>query len=67
METFVVRVWVPAAAEPWPEQPASPHGIVEHVGSQRSRTFHDDAELLAFVHECLRAGTIRPARPGPAR
>lgn len=62
METFVVRVWVPAAAEPCREDLAL-HGVVEHVASQRSRTFHSEAELLAFVHDCLGKDRLDTAGP----
>lgn len=62
METFVVRVWVPAAAEPCRDDTGL-RGIVEHVSSQRSRPFTDAGELLGFVRECLQ--TERLTHPGP--
>jgi hypothetical protein len=64
METFIVRVWVPVAVKPRRDDLAL-HGVVEHVGSQRSRTFHSDAELLRFVHDCLGEDRVDPAGPLP--
>jgi hypothetical protein len=47
VQTFIVRVWVPAEAQrPSPEDL---RGIVEHVGSGRSAAFGDAAELVAFL------------------
>lgn len=51
VETFVVRVWVPAMPRPATDPAA--HGVVEHIPTQRSATFRTDGELMAFVHECL--------------
>jgi hypothetical protein len=45
VETFVIRVWVPAAPEPQ----APLRGIVEHVGTHWSAAFGDGEELLASL------------------
>lgn len=61
MQTFVVRVWTPARAEDSSAQRTAMHGLVEHAGSQRSRPFRDEAELVEFMHACLRAERHRAA------
>ena len=54
MQTFLVRVWTPAAAEENDERhPLS--GVVEHVGSRRGATFHGELDLLDFMRGCLQA------------
>jgi hypothetical protein len=54
MQTFLVCVWTPAAAEENDERhPLS--GVVEHVGSQRGATFHGELDLLDFIRGCLQA------------
>ncbi len=57
METFVVRVWVPAEGEET-EEPARMRGSVNHVGSGSSDPFRGIDELLAL----LRSGIASPAR-----
>jgi len=55
METFVVRIWVPAeGAEASVEEL---HGVVEHIGSGRSRRFVGPTELLSFLGQARRAGS----------
>jgi hypothetical protein len=50
VETFVVRVWVPA--EPRDEAPPRVlHRLVERVGGGRSRPFVGGESLLAFLRE----------------
>jgi hypothetical protein len=46
MQTFVVRIWVPAEAEPGHDVL---RGVVEHVPSGRKLAFEDRSELLAFL------------------
>ena len=60
METFVVRVWM-ARREPG-DEPASLHGVVEHVRSGGSRVFGGPEQLLDF----LRSAPADP-QPGPER
>jgi hypothetical protein len=48
MQTFVVRIWVPPAAEHGLD---GLHGVVEHMGTGRRAPFQDDRELLAFLYE----------------
>jgi hypothetical protein len=51
METFVVRIWVPA--EVADAIPADLNGVVEHVGSGqwRCRRFASSTELLTFIDD----------------
>jgi hypothetical protein len=52
MQTFLVRVWTPAAGEEDDERrPLS--GVVEHVAARRGVTFHGEPDLLDFIHGCL--------------
>jgi hypothetical protein len=54
MQTFLVRVWTPAAGEEDDERrPLS--GVVEHVTSRRRATFHGELDLLDFIRGCLQA------------
>ena len=54
MQTFLVRVWTPAAGEENDERrPLS--GVVEHVASRRGATFQGELDLLEFIHGCLQA------------
>jgi hypothetical protein len=54
MQTFLVRVWTPAAGEEDDERrPLS--GVVEHVAARRGATFHGELDLLDFIHGCLQA------------
>ncbi len=46
MDTFVVRVWAHTADE---EEGTSLRGVVEHIASGRSETFHDTEELASFL------------------
>jgi hypothetical protein len=52
MQTFLVRVWMPARDETG-GQPLSLRGTVEHVASRRSRTFQGEPDLLEFIQDCL--------------
>lgn len=52
MQTFLVRVWTPAASEGG-AAPAAIHGVVEHVGSKSSRPFEGERDLVLFIHDCL--------------
>ena len=54
MQTFLVRVWTPAAGE---ENDGRPRlsGMVEHVASRRGVTFHGELDLLDFIRGCLQA------------
>lgn len=46
METYIVRVWVPADGQ---QPPPSLHGTISHVESGRDGAFGDAAELLRFL------------------
>jgi hypothetical protein len=46
VETFIVRIWVPAAGQ---APPPSLHGTISHVESGRDGAFGDAAELLRFL------------------
>ncbi len=61
METFVVRLWVPAE-EFEVEAHGTPvlHGTVEHVRRTAAAPFKDDNELLGL----LRAGFESAREPG---
>ena len=52
MQTFLVRIWIPAASEAG-GAPAEIHGMVEHVGSRSSRPFEGEHDLVRFIHDCL--------------
>jgi hypothetical protein len=54
MQTFLVRVWIPAAAEEDDERRPL-RGVVEHVASWRGATFHGELDLLDFIRGCLQA------------
>jgi hypothetical protein len=54
METFVVRVWVPAPEEP-AESDTGFRGILEDVGSHARTKFNSADELIALVSAALRA------------
>ncbi len=55
MQTFLVRIWTPAADEA-EGVPAGIRGLVEHVGSRRSRPFEGERDLVLFFDECLQGG-----------
>ena len=46
VETYIVRVWVPADGQ---TPPPSLHGTISHVESGRDGAFGDAAELLRFL------------------
>lgn len=50
MQTFLVRVWTPAAGI---DGPADLRGVVEHVGSGRRRTFRSERDAVVFIRDCL--------------
>jgi hypothetical protein len=52
MQTFLVRVWTPAAGEEDEERPRL-SGMVEHVASRRRETFQGELDLLDFIQGCL--------------
>jgi hypothetical protein len=54
MQTFLVRVWTPAAGEEDDERLRF-SGVVEYVGSKRRGTFQGELDLLDFIQGCLRA------------
>ncbi len=54
METFVVRIWTPAARDVAAHAAAGLHGVVEHLGNADSRPFSSDDELVRFLHAGLR-------------
>ncbi|MEN3361236.1 MAG: hypothetical protein V7637_5218 [Mycobacteriales bacterium] len=61
VQTFVVRLWTPAAPDG-----GLPHlnGLVEHVGSGRRETFSGGPEMLEFITDCLREQWPRPPSAG---
>lgn len=63
MESFVVRIWVPAEAESR-GVPFRLLGFVEHVGAGRPVSFRGRDELLALVEAGVERtmGMRRPAR-----
>jgi hypothetical protein len=54
MQTFLVRVWTPAAGEE-DEGRLRLSGVVEHVASRRQGTFQGELALLDFIQGCLQA------------
>jgi len=60
VETFIVRVWVPADGQ---TPPPSLHGTISHVESGRDGAFGDAAELLRF----LKGGASHPGGRGMPR
>jgi hypothetical protein len=52
MQTFLVRIWTPAAGEAG-GAPAGIRGVVEHVGSRQSRPFEGEHDLVRFFQDCL--------------
>ena len=62
MQTFLVRVWTPAAGT---DVPADLRGVVEHVRSGRRRTFRSERDAVTFIRDCLdgSAGGEDPATP----
>ena len=54
MQTFLVRVWTPAAGEEDDER-LRLSSVVEHVASQRRGTFQGELDLLDFIQGCLQA------------
>ena len=52
MQTFLVRVWTPAAGEEDDER-LRLSGVVEHVASRRRGTFQGELGLLDFIQGCL--------------
>jgi hypothetical protein len=66
METFVVRLWVPADAVDAASSSGSElHGTARHVASGRQTTFRSGAELLAILAD-LRPPLAAPGAPVPA-
>ena len=52
METFIVRVWVPAVG-PDHADTIGLHGSVEHAGSRRLAHFRTPEELLAILDDAV--------------
>jgi hypothetical protein len=61
VETFVIRVWVPAACQEDSEQFLL-RGLVEHIASGRKDAFLGGSELLAFVEANLDARRLEAER-----
>jgi hypothetical protein len=57
METFLVRVWTPAGAEP----PTGLRGTVRHLTTGDERSFADPEVLLAFLRDASVAGADKPS------
>jgi hypothetical protein len=60
VETFVVRVFVPADVES-----EALCGLVQHVGSGRTESFRGPAALVHVVLEALDAGAEERTRTAP--
>ena len=55
METFLVRVWVPAPGEAGPfPGPVTLHGLVQHVGKGPAVQFSGVGQLLTLVETALK-------------
>lgn len=66
METFVIRVWVPAeAVDAATSSTTELHGTCRHVASGRQTTFRSGAELLANLAD-IRTPLAAPGVPVPA-
>ncbi len=72
METFVLRVWMPAGREGGlsGDGPVTLQGVLEHIGSGRTLPFKGSDQLLDLVRNGLqetrqhRMATSQPARQG---
>jgi hypothetical protein len=53
MDTFVIRIWVPAD-EPVLERTEAMRGIVEHVSDGSLMMFDAPDQLLAFINGTLK-------------
>lgn len=61
MQTFVVRVWVPAAPDGGLPQL---NGLVEHVASGRQQAFSGGPEVVEFITDCVRECWTGPPAEG---
>lgn len=52
MDTFVVRIWLPAEKLA-PEQGPDMRGIVEHVADGHLMVFEEPNQFLAFIREAV--------------
>jgi len=52
MDTFVIRIWVPAN-EPAPTHQDGMRGIVEHVADGSLMMFDAPDQLLAFINDSV--------------
>jgi hypothetical protein len=52
VETFVIRIWIPAELDDDLER-CRLRGLVEHVGSGERKAFRDTCDLLAFLETRL--------------
>ena len=64
METFVVRIWVPADADRCPA-PEAVRGFVEHARTGATIRFAGPDELLAVLAAFVHPGDARAAQPVP--
>lgn len=64
MQTFILRIWVPAVLEDESStEPSSGlRGVLDHIGSGRSIPFRNAAELVGLVCEVL----AEPQGPSPS-
>jgi hypothetical protein len=51
VETFVIRIWIPAELDDLERYRL--RGLVEHVGSGGRKAFRDACDLLAFLETRL--------------
>ena len=62
METFLIRVWVPPAAEAGAAAPLL-RGVVEKVGSRHATPFSSADELILRLSEALAARHTDEVQP----
>jgi hypothetical protein len=65
METFLVRVWVPAERLE-PEAAATLHGLAQHVRSGYTTAFADGDQLCAWLGEMATEHGIARLMTSPA-
>jgi hypothetical protein len=61
VETFVIRMWIPAGGSPLEEGDGPVRGFVDHVASGRSTAFKGSDEMVALLLAALRSRTGQSA------